>query len=90
LDENTNQKVSEILDCLKNAGCIVDLTKLAETSIFDLIENSIMFVTFIVELEEHFEIEFPDEYLVPEKFSTLETVISSIEELSCGDCDNKI
>ncbi len=69
-----------ILDCLINIGCIVDSM---EANLADVIENSIMFITFIVELEERFKIEFPDEYLIIEKFNTIESVVDLVEELSC-------
>ena len=53
-----------------------------EAKLIDLLEDSVTFITFIVEIESYFDIEVPDKYLMPENLTTLEDLIYMIEKLS--------
>lgn len=66
-----------ILKCLQNIGCEYDDHSFQPFA--DLIENSIMFIAFIVELEDEFFIEVPDEFLVPSTFLTIEDVCNMVD-----------
>ena len=50
--------------------------------------DSITFIRIIVSLEDEFDIEFPDDFLLVEKMSTLNKIISSIE-LLLNDLDSQ-
>ena len=45
--------------------------------------DSIQLISIIVEIEEAFDIEVPDEYLVPEFFENDEHMVDVIEKLIC-------
>lgn len=69
----------EIIKCMHNLGIIVD----DENDNFMLenyIEDSIAYISFIVELEQTFNIEIPDEYLVAGAMTTLADVCNMISE----------
>lgn len=65
----------KLLNCLKHVGIIVEEDEL--DMIEDFIEDSITFITLIVEIEQEFDIEIPDEFLSIERMAT----ISSIKEM---------
>lgn len=69
-----------ILMCLNNIGIYVDSLD-NEFNIQDYILDSITFITFIVELENMFDIEIPDMYLVPDEFKTIDDVCRVIKHL---------
>lgn len=70
-----------VVECLINVGCLID--DVDGVDLTDAIEDSMMFITFIVQLEEHFNITVPDEYLIFDKFNTLDSIVDLVEELSC-------
>lgn len=47
----------------------------------DYIIDSIIFITFIVEIENEFNIQIPDEILLYDKFRTLKDTIENIQKL---------
>lgn len=71
----------EVLTCLKNIGVMVDESEGDNLNVQDYIEDSIMFITFIIELENHFDIEIADEYLLPEKVNNLQNLVELVNEL---------
>lgn len=71
-----------ILNCLLNVGCVVNSTT---SNLDDIVDNSIMFITFIIQLEECFNIEIPDEYLLMEKFETIDAIVNLVEKLSADN-----
>jgi acyl carrier protein len=75
-----NDYSTEILKCLKNIGIFAN----SEDELSDLsevIQDSLTFITFIVELEQMFGVEIPDEYLLIEKIASLDSINKMIEEL---------
>lgn len=56
--------------CLDNIGIIVDEEIYMETELSKYIPDSISFITLIVELEQYFNIEIPDEFLLVDKWNT--------------------
>lgn len=61
-----------ILKCMQNIGCEYDM--LHDQPLLEVIGDSVMFITFIVELEKEFSITIPDEYLLLSNFQTIEDV----------------
>lgn len=73
---------NKIVQALNNVGLFFTIEELEENTIGELLPDSITYISFIVELEQAFDIEIPDEYLIPEKISSLEGIINLIEELT--------
>lgn len=61
--ENMEMKAG-IIQALENAGVFVDVEEQNEINIINLIDDSIQFVSFVVQLEEIFKIELTSELLV--------------------------
>ena len=61
---------SAIIEELENLGIIIDASE-EDIDLLSMEIDSITFITFIVALEERFEIQFPDEYLTMEVMNSL-------------------
>lgn len=59
---NESDHKKGIIICLNNIGVIVDNLNL-EDRVENHLIDSISYISFIVELEQYFDIEIPDEYL---------------------------
>lgn len=71
-----------ILNCLEQVGIILESdTKFENVELSDVLMDSIIFIQFIVALEEEFKINFPDEYLLIDKIGSLPILSSIIESL---------
>lgn len=71
-----------IIKCLNNIGVIVEDISLEEKIESHLID-SISYVSFIVELEQYFDIEIPEEYLGNQSiqnFNDIEVIIEMLVE----------
>ena len=69
-----------ILEALEAIGVILD-ENVENISLSEIIEDSIAFMSFIVELEDKFSIEIPDDWLAADRLATLadvEMLISAI------------
>lgn len=69
----------KIRDCLAQIGVIIDTNR--NFDLIEVIEDSLMFVSLIVELESAFDIEIPDEFLLPERLNTFDDLKTMITEL---------
>lgn len=69
----------QIFECFENLGFVVD--EADNFLIQEYIEDSVAFVTLIVELETCFDIEIPDHYLLMENLSTLNAIENMVKEL---------
>ncbi|MBC8559264.1 acyl carrier protein [Fumia xinanensis] len=69
----------KITECFANIGFIVDPAINFELS--EYLEDSVSFIGLIVELENEFNIEIPDEYLTPDSMKTFEDVCNMVETL---------
>lgn len=65
-----------VIQCLENIGYSGDYE--SDTKLSDFIEDSVQFVSFIVELEEEFHIEIPDDYLILGSFQDINDVCEII------------
>lgn len=77
--------LNKIKECFEQIGIIADDFD-ETTELMDIIEESMTFITFIVEIENMFEIEIPDEYLIPGKLVSIDDTINMIENLSQARC----
>lgn len=50
--------------------------------------DSISFIRVIVTIEEEFEVEFPDDYLIIDNMNTLNKIIDIVMMLQCEDSIN--
>lgn len=73
-----------VLECMRNLGIYVDDAG-DNLLIGDYIEDSVMFISFIVELEQTFDVQIPDDYLNPGKLSTLDEVCRLIQGLKISE-----
>lgn len=68
-----------IVKCMQNIGCECDMSQ--DQPLAELLGDSIMFITFIVELEKEFSITIPDEYLILSNFQTIEDVCNILTNI---------
>ncbi len=58
---------------------------LQDQPLSEVLEDSIMFITFIVELEKEFSVKIPDEYLIVSSLQTIEDVCVMLDNAeSCS------
>lgn len=74
----------QIIAVLAANYIFIDLNETEDVDLSLYIEDSIQFITFIVELEKAFDIEIPDEALDFDKFRYLNYICIIIEELKKG------
>lgn len=75
---------SRIIACLQRLGFIVDERE-ENFELQEYLEDSVSFISFIVELESEFDIEIPDEYLMPDSMKTYKDVCAAIEAAQCSN-----
>lgn len=73
--------VEKIIGCMENLGMYVEADD-KNIILQDYIADSLMYISFIVELEQQFNIEISDEYLVPDKLKTIDDVVEMIKQSS--------
>ena len=71
----------KIIEALNNVGILFDATELETLSFEEVIPDSLSFISFIVELEQIFNIEIPDEFLMPERISSFVSIRDMIKGL---------
>ena len=76
MDENKEK----IISALEESGVLIDGSN-EEANINQYFDDSIQFMTFLVNLENIFEIEFPNELLVFENFDNINNICEMIQEL---------
>lgn len=68
---------------------VLDYLSSSEIESIDLFDDlgfeSIRFITAIVELENHFDIEIPDDYLSVENLSTVGAIVSMVSSIIKGN-----
>jgi acyl carrier protein len=62
-NNHTNGDIESLLVCLVNVGIPIDKNIDLYSPLIDLIENSIQFISMIIEIEKQYGIEIPDVYL---------------------------
>lgn len=81
--EIIKQEVIELIsELFKDKGFDIDILEYVDL-IDDLGMDSITFISIVVEIEAHFDIEVPDEMLMLENFKSVDNIVSIVEnELS--------
>lgn len=69
----------QVIECFNNLGFVIDNDD--SVDILDILDDSITYISFIIEIEQAFEIEIPDEYLLQGSMRTLGNVCEIIESL---------
>ncbi len=78
------ETVNRLKECLHSIGVIFEEDK-ENFLLSDVVEDSLMFVTLITEIEQEFEIEIPDEYIVPGRLASFKDLVEMVEELSAAN-----
>jgi len=82
---NISEIKSDIIKVLYSNGVLVSDVDMVDyqtdIDLSEYIEDSIQFITVIIELEKEFVVEWPDNLLLIDKFSSLENLASVIYEL---------
>jgi acyl carrier protein len=71
-----------VLKCLENVGLLIDSE--SEEQLIEIVDDSILFISFVVELEEEFGVEIPDELLTMECFRNTHELCILLENLVGG------
>ena len=85
---NTTVKMCELLNHLGYHITYEELQK-DDIDLGDFIVDSLEFVTLIVEIENTFLIELPDEFLDFDILASLRGMISAVEALVCQNTEKK-
>lgn len=72
---------TNIIKALENVGIFIDESIEKEHNLKNYIENSIQFISMIIEIEEIFEIEIPTELLSFHNFDSIEKISIILQEL---------
>lgn len=70
----------EIRDVMLRIGLFLEDFSF-DDNLYDIFTNSLTFITFIIELEQKFEIEIPDEYLNPEQLKSIRHIDNILLDL---------
>ena len=81
--ETIKQEVIELIsELFKDKGFDIDILEYVDL-IEDMGMDSITFISIVVEIEEHFAVEVPDDILLLENFKSVDDIVSVVEnELS--------
>lgn len=76
---NISEQLWDILDAL----ALVEKTENGDVIIHNEQIDSVQLISIIVDIEERFMIEIPDEYLLPDFMSSFQHICNVITELVC-------
>lgn len=84
--ETIKQEVSELISkLLKDTGFDIDIIEYVDL-IDDLGMDSITFISIVVEVESHFNIEVPDDMLLMDNFKKVDNIVNVI----VNELDSKV
>lgn len=72
---------ARITECFNNLGIAIDTDE--NSLISDYIVDSITYIAMLSELEQLFEINIPDEYLIQGRLTTYQDLYHMISDLVC-------
>lgn len=73
---------SRLLDIFEQTGIVVDGSVLEQdTDLRDYVEDSVQFISAIVEIESQFDIELPDELLLYDSLASFQAFSMSVWEV---------
>lgn len=73
-----------LICCFNNIGVLFDSDE-EDFLISDVIEDSLMFVSMLVEIEQEFDIEIPDDYLAKDRLSSFHDLEELVKLLTDPD-----
>lgn len=76
-----NEVMARIVEALNVIGLFYEAEDLKEMSLKELLEDSLMFISFVIELENLCDIEIPDEYLIIDNMPDIPAVVRTIQVL---------
>lgn len=72
----------DIINAMLNMGIFLDDSEKTDAMLLsDLLEDSLMFISFILELEEGLNIKIPDEYLLQDALKSIADVEEMINDI---------
>ena len=71
----------KVIKCLENIGVVLDEKDICNILLSDLIEDSLMFISFIVEIEEAFQIEVSENMLSIDNLSSVKEFSNSVKKI---------
>ena len=74
-----------LLKCFEKTGIYIDENGIEEIQLDNYTEDSIQFITLIVEIESAFNIEIPDELLVITNFKSIDAVCNMLDGIIYGE-----
>ena len=77
-----------LICCFNNIGVLFDSDE-EDFLISDVIEDSLMFVSMLVEIEQEFDIEIPDDYLAKDRLSSFHDLEELVKLLTDPDFEQK-
>ena len=83
---STNEIMNELIDVMKSTGMYIDLkieldAKDTDIDMREYIKDSFQYISFVVEVEEKFEVSLPEQLVVFENLSSLRSFANVIKEL---------
>lgn len=71
----------KVFEALENVGIFIDGNVEEDSNLKNYIEDSIQFISMIIEFEETFQIEIPTELLMFDNFDSLDKISVILQEL---------
>lgn len=71
---------TKIIECLENIGIEVDRQTEDDIDLREYINDSLIFISVIIELEKMLDIEIPDEMLLFENFASLNSFTIELQD----------
>jgi acyl carrier protein len=75
-----------VINCLKDIGVFIDDFD-NDIDLREYLTDSLLFITAIVEFEKSLNIEIPDEMLIYDKVSSLNSFVAMLDELAIDKTD---
>lgn len=71
----------KLIECMDNIGIFIDPEDESDVQLENYIQDSIHFIMFVVEIENQFNIEIPDDYLIFSNFDSIYKIYDLLEIL---------
>lgn len=78
---NSERVQTMLKKCLEEIGIMIEGEDYSQYFLEEYIEDSVMFISMIISLEDTFNISIPDEYLSVDVLSTFQDVVETIENI---------
>lgn len=71
----------KLFECMDNIGVFINPEDESDVQLENYIQDSIHFIMFVVEIENQFNIEIPDDYLIFSNFDSIYKIYDLLETL---------